>query len=110
MISLSSQIDNQSFIEKTQRERKELLYKFLDISIFENLWKLARDRQREVQFHIKELDESSLQSSISNAELAIETIGIKNVRIDTGKLDSTLLLQTTRSIATALRYIWRDSR
>jgi DNA repair exonuclease SbcCD ATPase subunit/predicted phosphodiesterase len=74
MISLSSQIDNQSFIEKTQRERKELLYKFLDISIFENLWKLARDRQREVQFHIKELDESSLQSSISNAELAIETL------------------------------------
>lgn len=68
MTTLSSQVDNQSFIEKSQRERKELLYKFLDISVFETLWKLAKDRLREVQFHLKELNEETLQKNISESE------------------------------------------
>lgn len=68
MTTLSSQVDNQSFIDKSQRERKELLYKFLDISVFENLWKLGKDRLREVQFHIKELDEVQLRNALVDSE------------------------------------------
>lgn len=42
LTTLSTQNDNKNFIFKSQRERKELLYSFLDLSIFEELHNLAK--------------------------------------------------------------------
>jgi hypothetical protein len=43
LTALSTQNDNKNFIFKTQRERKDLLNSFLDISIFDELYVLAKN-------------------------------------------------------------------
>ena len=65
MTSLSSQTDNQSFIDKTQKERKELLYRFLDLSIFDQLWKIAKEKHRELSAKIKGISETEMHDEIS---------------------------------------------
>lgn len=71
MLSLSSQVDNQTFIDKTQRDRKELLYRLLDLSIFDELNKSAKERLREVQVYLKELDEDQILLSIGESKTKI---------------------------------------
>lgn len=61
MTALSTQYDNQSFVEKSQRERKELLYKFLDISIYDDLWRIAKDQSKEYQLLIRQYETSDLR-------------------------------------------------
>ena len=41
LTAFSLQADNNNFIEKSQRERKDLLSQFLDITVFEQLYQLA---------------------------------------------------------------------
>lgn len=64
LTTLSSQTDNQSFIDKSQRDRKELLYKFLDLSIFELLYKTAKENIRSIEVLIKELSNVDLHTEI----------------------------------------------
>lgn len=61
MTALSTQYDNQSFVEKSQRERKELLYKFLDISIYDDLFKIAKERAKEFQILIRQYESGDLR-------------------------------------------------
>lgn len=42
LTTLSAQIDNKNFILKSQKERKELLYSFLDLSVFDQLNDIAK--------------------------------------------------------------------
>ncbi len=42
LTTLSAQIDNKNFILKSQKERKELLYSFLDLSVFDQLNEIAK--------------------------------------------------------------------
>lgn len=65
MTSLSTQYDNQSFVEKSQRERKDLLYKFLDISIYDELFRIAKEESREYQTLIREYDKENLHEKSS---------------------------------------------
>lgn len=73
MTALSTQYDNQSFVEKSQRERKELLYKFLDISIFDDLFKLAKDESKEQQILIKDIERENLFDKLSVLNIEIDT-------------------------------------
>ena len=66
MTALSTQYDNQNFVEKTQRERKELLYKFLDISIYDELFRISKETTKEQQFLIKEFEKENLYDKSSN--------------------------------------------
>lgn len=65
MTALSTQYDNQSFVEKSQKERKELLYKFLDISIYDELFKISKETTKEQQFLIKEFERENLYDKSS---------------------------------------------
>lgn len=56
LTALSTQNDNKNFIFKTQRERKDLLNSFLDISIFDDLYILARNEIKGQQALIKNLE------------------------------------------------------
>lgn len=81
MTALSTQYDNQNFVEKSQRDRKELLYKFLDIFIYDDLYKLAKENSREYQVLIREFEKdnlheksSQLYQSISKLQKTLESI------------------------------------
>lgn len=65
LTALSTQYDNQNFIDKTQRDRKELLYKFLDITVYDDLYKIAKEESKECQVLIKEFERENLQSKLS---------------------------------------------
>lgn len=72
MTVLSSQVDNQSFVDKSQRERKDLLYKFLDIAIFDDLQRIAKDVYRELKFKIKELEKIDSRALLKKSETNLQ--------------------------------------
>ena len=49
LTSMSSQLDNLSFIKEGSTRRKEILAKFLDLEIFERKFKLAQETQRNLK-------------------------------------------------------------
>jgi DNA repair exonuclease SbcCD ATPase subunit len=61
LTALSLQNNNTVFIDKTQRERKDLLSKFIGIGIFDELWKKANEEISDVsavlrRFHQRDYD------------------------------------------------------
>lgn len=91
MTALSTQYDNQSFVEKTQRERKELLYKFLDIGIYDELYKAAKDQTKEQQTLIKEFERENLydKGSEINTKILFNTNKVAELsgQIDANKTE-----------------------
>ncbi len=79
MTALSTQYDNHNFVEKSQRDRKELLYRLLDISIYEDLHRLAKDKNKENEIFLKELQKEDLPSKLSNIR---NRLGILKPKID----------------------------
>ncbi len=65
MTALSTQYDNQNFVEKSQRDRKELLYKFLDIFVYDDLYKIAKENSKELQVLIREYEKEDLHQKSS---------------------------------------------
>jgi DNA repair exonuclease SbcCD ATPase subunit len=47
LTSLSTQVDNRSIIDMTQKERQELLYRFLDVSVFSELHDIGKEKYKE---------------------------------------------------------------
>jgi DNA repair exonuclease SbcCD nuclease subunit len=66
LTALSTQNDNKNFIFKTQRERKDLLNSFLDISIFDELYVLAKNEIKGKQALIKNLELDVLQDQYTS--------------------------------------------
>jgi DNA repair exonuclease SbcCD ATPase subunit len=66
LTALSTQNDNKNFIFKSQRERKDLLNSFLDISIFDSLYQVTKDEIKEKQGQFKALNSELLNSSDNN--------------------------------------------
>jgi DNA repair exonuclease SbcCD ATPase subunit len=54
LTAFSLQADNNNFIEKSQKERKDLLSQFLDITVFEQLYQLAADEIKETAGRLKD--------------------------------------------------------
>lgn len=73
MVSMSTQYDNRNFIDTTQKDRKELLYRFLDIFIYDELFKIAKEESKEYQTLIKELEKDDL---IQVSSMLMNTIEI----------------------------------
>jgi len=69
LTALSTQTDNRNFIFKTQRERKELLYSFLDLKLFTDLNWLAKGIIKDKQAVVSNL------STKVNLVTESETIG-----------------------------------
>jgi len=66
LTALSSQNDNKNFIFKTQRERKDLLNSFLDISIFDELHNITKSEIKEKQSIIKKLESEVLNDQYTS--------------------------------------------
>lgn len=65
MTALSTQYDNQSFVDKSQKERKDLLYRFLDVTVFDELYRIAKESYRRMDVLVKEYGKDDLLSKMN---------------------------------------------
>ncbi|MFN9960198.1 MAG: hypothetical protein ACK55I_44515, partial [bacterium] len=59
--------NNTNFIDKAQRERKDLLAQFLDLNLFEELSTIASDEIKSVQTLIREYSRQDYSTKIATA-------------------------------------------
>ena len=71
LTAFSLQADNNNFIEKSQKERKDLLSQFLDITVFEQLYQLASDEIKETAGRLKDYKKTDFAELIIDAESII---------------------------------------
>jgi DNA repair exonuclease SbcCD ATPase subunit len=71
LTALSLQNNNTGFIDKSQREKKELLSQFLDIDIFEQLYHIGHEDIRETAALIREYKRKDFSTDLSNANTII---------------------------------------
>jgi len=71
LTAFSLQADNNNFIEKSQRERKDLLSQFLDITVFEQLYQLAQEEIKETAGQIKAYKKTDFAETITSADTVI---------------------------------------
>lgn len=93
MTALSTQYDNQSFVDKSQKERKELLYRFLDVTVFDELYRIAKESYRRMDVLVKEYGKDDLLSKMNT-----HTNQISGLEADLGSLDRNITnLRSERS-------------
>ena len=68
LTAFSLQADNNNFIEKSQRERKDLLSQFLDITVFEQLYHLATDEIKETSGRLKAFKKTDFAETITTSD------------------------------------------
>lgn len=68
LTAFSLQADNNNFINKSQRERKDLLSQFLDITVFEQLYQLAAEDIKETAGKLKEYKKTDFAQIINDAD------------------------------------------
>jgi DNA repair exonuclease SbcCD ATPase subunit len=73
LTAFSLQADNNNFIEKSQRERKDLLSQFLDITVFEQLYQLASDEIKETAGKLKSYKKTDFDVIINDADTIISS-------------------------------------
>ncbi len=76
LTSMSSQNDSTVFINKTQKERKELLSQFMGLKIFDKLWTQASENIKDVNALLtdfKKADYDSEMAQITNELIILET-------------------------------------
>jgi DNA repair exonuclease SbcCD ATPase subunit len=71
LTAFSLQADNNNFIEKSQKERKDLLSQFLDITVFEQLYQLAADEIKETSGRLKDYKKTDFAEIIIQADAII---------------------------------------
>jgi DNA repair exonuclease SbcCD ATPase subunit len=71
LTAFSLQADNNNFIEKSQKERKDLLSQFLDITVFEQLYQLGADEIKETAGKLKEYKKTDFAKIILDADIII---------------------------------------
>jgi DNA repair exonuclease SbcCD ATPase subunit/DNA repair exonuclease SbcCD nuclease subunit len=71
LTAFSLQADNNNFIEKSQKERKDLLSQFLDITVFEQLYQLAADEIKETAGRLKDYKKTDFAELIISADNVI---------------------------------------
>tara|TARA_R110002095_G_scaffold41836_7_gene38410 strand:- start:2201 stop:5344 length:3144 start_codon:yes stop_codon:yes gene_type:complete len=72
LTAFSLQADNNNFIEKSQRERKDLLSQFLDITVFEQLHHLATDEIKETSGRLKAFKKTDFAETITTSDTIIK--------------------------------------
>ena len=63
---MSSQNNSTVFIDKTQKERKELLSQFMGLKIFDTLWQQASEDIKEVNTLLKDFKKADYDSELAN--------------------------------------------
>ena len=74
LTTLSAQNANTVFIDKTQKERKELLAQFMGLGVFDRLYTLANEEISEVQAVLRNFSKTNYDEQLANVETSIETL------------------------------------
>jgi DNA repair exonuclease SbcCD ATPase subunit len=92
LTTMSTQNDNRSFIDMTKKDRQELLYRFLDIYVFIDLFKLAKEESRDLSSQIKLLGANDFNRNIEKYQNEIKILSDELVIVDTqiAKLTSSI--------------------
>lgn len=111
LTALSLQNNNTGFIDMKQRDRKDLLSKFLDISIFEDLYQIASQEIKEVSVLLRRLKREDFSTKLAETnnlykqanqqlEKITKAIDSKQKEINSIDLDYTELLQEFKTVDT----------
>ncbi|MBC8422068.1 MAG: metallophosphoesterase [Pelagibacteraceae bacterium] len=76
LTTLSSQVSNIVFIDKTQKEKKELLAQFMGIGVFDKLYMLATEKIKEVTNVLKSFKETNYDEEL--VEIKTNKIDVKS--------------------------------
>ena len=68
LTAMSNQSNSSGFIEKSQKERKELLAQFLDMDVFEQLYQIASEEIKELSGLLKDYKNQNFTEKLSDAE------------------------------------------
>ena len=72
LTSMASQLDSLSFIGEGSTKRKEILAKFLDLEIFEQKYRLAKDDAADLRGALKRLEDIDFEEATESATLLLE--------------------------------------
>ena len=90
MTSFSVQNNNTLFIDLPQRERKDILGKFIGIDVFDKLYTMANDTIREKNALLKDFKSQDYASRLVNAEQEVATCDVSIAAADVLKDDFTI--------------------
>ena len=84
LTAMSNQSNNSGFIEKSQKERKELLAQFLDMDVFEQLYQVANEEIKELSALLKDYKTQNLSEKLSNAQdsLSVSKVQLGDVQAE----------------------------
>lgn len=68
LTAMSNQSNSSGFIEKSQKERKELLAQFLDMDVFEELYQVANEEIKELSALLKDYKNQNFTEKLSDAK------------------------------------------
>ena len=90
LTALSVQNNNSGFIDMAQKDRKDLLAQFLDINIFEDLYRIANEDIKEVATLVKEYQRQDFGTQLANAttDISMYTQEHKSYQIDKDELEA----------------------
>jgi DNA repair exonuclease SbcCD ATPase subunit len=94
LTALSLQNNNSGFIDKSQKERKDLLASFLDINVFEQLYNIANDESRETATLIKEHKKQDYSSILADTQTQIKQNELRLEAMRTEKDDHKDLIES----------------
>lgn len=80
LTAMSTQSNNSGFIDKSQKERKELLAQFLDMDVFEELYQIASEEIKELSVLLKKYKNDDYPTQLADAQTELTQI--------TGSLDT----------------------
>jgi len=69
LTAMSNQNNSGGFINKSQKERKELLAQFLNINVFEKLYQIASDDIKELSALVKDYKNRNLPEKLSQSKI-----------------------------------------
>ena len=72
LTALSTQFNNSGFIDKSQKERKELLAQFLDMDVFEQLYSVASEEIKELSTLLKDYKGQDFPTKLAKAESVMD--------------------------------------
>ena len=90
LTAMSVQGNNSGFIQKSQKERKELLAQFLDMDVFEQLYQIAHEEIRELSALLKDYKKQNFTEKLSDARDGLRegTVGLKLIKTSLDKYKS----------------------
>jgi len=87
LTALSTQFNNSGFIDKSQKERKELLAQFLDMDVFEQLYSVASEEIKELSTLLKDYKGQDFPTKLAKAEMVVQSITGSISNLETEKVN-----------------------